>query len=103
MSWAPGAGFEPASALMDSEALYQLSYPGTVSEMYRLVHALRKMARTDSVANGQASGVSAADWASAREYTQSRPGDVSRQEAGVGRMAKSVPFEQDAVTRSPAR
>ena len=33
MSWAREAGFEPASFLMDSEWLYQLSYSRTVQDM----------------------------------------------------------------------
>ena len=53
MSWAPGAGVEPASALMGSEALYRLSYPGAVPEIYRRLHALRKMARKDLSKKGR--------------------------------------------------
>jgi hypothetical protein len=48
----------------DSEALYQLSYPGTVVEMHRHSYALRKMAIKDtSFADAHSSGVSNAGWA----------------------------------------
>ena len=35
MSWAPEAGFGTGITLMDSETLYQLSYPGAVRKVYR--------------------------------------------------------------------
>lgn len=41
----PGGRIRTGIRLMDSETLYQLSYPGAVHEMYRPSHAARKMAK----------------------------------------------------------
>ena len=59
MSWAPGAGFEPASMTMDSRRLYQLSYPGAVQNM-KPVRAIGRKALLTRVFVGQAAEGSAA-------------------------------------------
>lgn len=46
MSWAPGAGLEPASMTMDSRRLYQLSYPGAVPSGLRDHASRRKLSHS---------------------------------------------------------